>query len=265
MAIERLKPIFETIDSPAIAVSGGVDSITLAHVATSLVHCGKVVLFHAISPAVPASATKRVENIARQKGWSLKIIEAGEFSDPRYRDNPLNRCYFCKSNLYTRIRQHTDAVILSGTNLDDLGDFRPGLLAASEAGVRHPFVEAKVTKREIRQIARANGLGQVSELPAQPCLASRVETGIAIAAKDLALAEEVEAMIAAMLGPGNIRCRITRNGVRLELPQEHLGKAQEANFKTLLKQVSNRCNEAGRVLRGHEIYRQGSAFIKDIP
>jgi uncharacterized protein len=221
-----------------------------------------VTLYHAISPAVPAGATTRVKAHARDYGWLLTVIEAGEFSDQRYRGNPVNRCYFCKSNLYDRIRQHTDATILSGANLDDLGEYRPGLLAAKEANVRHPFIEADITKQEIRQIARALGLDQVAELPAQPCLASRVETGIFIDAQDLALAEEVEAMIATALGPGDIRCRITPKGVRLELSEDHLSKLENEAFATLLVRVTDCCTQAGKGFEGPSIYQRGSAFIK---
>lgn len=262
MALRKLQRVLNTIENPAIAVSGGVDSITLAYVANELANCSEVTLYHAVSPAVPASATKRVKDLARDKGWQLTLMEAGEFSDQRYRDNPVNRCYFCKSNLYGRIRQHTDATILSGANLDDLGDYRPGLLAASEAGVRHPFVEAKITKDHIRNIARKHGLDQVADLPAQPCLASRVETGIAIEAEDLALAEEVEAMIAKVLGPGDIRCRITPKGVRLELPEDHRCRIENEDFDALFNQVSILCNRAGRAIQGHSVYQKGSAFIK---
>ena len=158
-----------------IAVSGGVDSMTLAHVAHRL---RPVRMVHAISPAVPEQATVRVRDHAARQGWHLTLIDAGEFDDPRYRANPLERCYFCKSNLYDRIAELVGGMIASGTNADDLSDFRPGLRAAGERGVIHPFVEAHIDKAAIRELARAMGLEDIADLPAQPCLASRVETGL---------------------------------------------------------------------------------------
>ena len=168
----------------AIAVSGGVDSMTLAYLA----HRGNgddILTVHAVSPAVPAHATERVKAHAARAGWRLAIIGAGEFDDPHYRDNPVDRCYFCKTNLYDRIRGLAPGVIASGANLDDLGDYRPGLLAAAERDVLHPFIEAGMSKADVRSLSRSLGLSNIAELPAQPCLASRVETGIAIDADDL--------------------------------------------------------------------------------
>ena len=114
-------------------------------------------MLHAVSPAVPPHATARVRAHAGLEGWNLAVADAGEFADPRYRANPVDRCFFCKSNLYDRIRSVTQATVASGTNLDDLGDFRPGLKAASQRGVVHPFVEAGIDKAAVREIARLGG------------------------------------------------------------------------------------------------------------
>ena len=108
---------------------------------------------------------------AETAGWRLRIIGAGEFDDPDYLKNPVNRCYFCKSNLYARIVTATDAVICSGANTGDLGDYRPGLGAAAEKQVRHPFIEAGIDKPVIRALAAKRGLDDLAVLPAQPCLA----------------------------------------------------------------------------------------------
>ena len=128
----------------------------------------------------------------RRFGWRLTEVDAGEFADPAYRANPVNRCYFCKTNLYDRIAHVTEGPIASGANLDDLGDYRPGLIAAAEHRVRHPFVEAGMDKAAVRALARDFDLADISELPAQPCLSSRVETGIAISASDLAFVARME-------------------------------------------------------------------------
>ena len=146
---------------------------------------------------------------------------AGEFDDPRYRDNPVNRCYFCKTNLYDRIRTLTAGAIASGANLDDLGDYRPGLMAAAERAVVHPFIEAGMDKAAVRALARRLGLAEVAELPAQPCLSSRVETGIAIEPADLAFIDLVETRLAAQAPAGMaLRCRVTQAGIAIEAGEE---------------------------------------------
>ena len=146
----------------AIAVSGGVDSMTLAAFAHRLHQSGgmgPVEMIHAVSPAVPPAATERVRARASREGWRLTVTGAGEFDDSRYRDNPVNRCYFCKTNLYDRIRALTGGAIASGANLDDLGDYRPGLLAAAERAVVHPYIEAGMDKAAVRALARATRAG----------------------------------------------------------------------------------------------------------
>src|SRR5882757_3769226 len=167
------------LDDAAVAVSGGVDSMTLAVVAHRTRHAATT-MFHAVSPAVPPEATDRVRRYARREGWDLQVFDAGEFGDANYLSNPVNRCFHCKTHLYGAIADRTSATLLSGTNIDDLGDFRPGLAAARTFDVRHPLVEVGIDKAAIRAISSDLGLRDLAELPAAPCLASRVETGIAI-------------------------------------------------------------------------------------
>ena len=189
----RLGAVLDGCGTMAIAVSGGVDSMTLAAFAHRR-SPASVTAIHAVSPAVPTAATQRVRDLAAAEGWTLIVTGAGEFEDARYRANPVNRCYFCKTNLYDRIKGLTPHRIASGANLDDLGDYRPGLLAAAEHDVVHPYIEAGMGKSAVRALARKLGLGDIAELPAQPCLSSRVETGIAIDAQDLAFVETVESI-----------------------------------------------------------------------
>lgn len=258
---ERLRAVLQGQKRLALAVSGGVDSLTLAHAVQRLaVQVPQV--FHAVSPAVPAEATARVRRHAEAKGWSLTVIEAGEFADPDYLRNPVNRCYFCKSNLYARIAGVTGATIASGANLDDLGDFRPGLTAAAERQVIHPFVMAGMGKPDIRRMAAGFGLADVQDLPAQPCLASRIETGLPVRAGDLAFVSQVETALSALAGPGDHRCRITRQGVRIEL-QPHL--LEDAGLLMQLSESANQlCAAEGRALAGITAYRRGSAFLHDL-
>ncbi|WP_442581720.1 adenine nucleotide alpha hydrolase [Mesorhizobium sp. ASY16-5R] len=256
-AAERLAERLGRFETLAIAVSGGVDSMTLATFAHRLGR-PSITVIHAVSPAVPREATERVRDLASAEGWQTIITGAGEFDDPRYRDNPVNRCYFCKTNLYDRIRCLTPHVTASGANLDDLGDYRPGLMAAAEREVVHPFVEAQMTKAEVRALARRLGLAYIAELPAQPCLASRVETGIAIDANDLAFVESTERRLAGLAAKGaTLRCRITHGGVVLELGDDALPRRVE-----LEKIVAALCAESGRRFAGARAYNRGSMFVR---
>lgn len=262
-ARQRLDAILRAIPGPlAVAVSGGVDSLTLMAVAAA-VRREPTAAVHATSPAVPEAATLRVRQLATDRGWQLRVIDAGEFADPRYRANPLNRCYFCKTNLFAAMRMAApDAVLATGTNTDDLGDFRPGLAAAREHGVRQPFVDAGIGKAAIRAIARAEGLPEIAALPAQPCLASRIETGIAVLADDLAFVSAIERTLTDRLGPGDHRCRITRSGVVAQVPAGcvPLGDAQaRADLERALAAL---CARTGRRFAGLEAYRRGSAFLR---
>ncbi len=253
---QRLAAAIGRHQSLSVAVSGGVDSLTLATFAHQLGEA-EVEVIHAVSPAVPPSATKRVRALAEAEGWPLIITGAGEFSDPRYRDNPVDRCYFCKTNLYQRICELTPNVIASGANLDDLGDFRPGLKAASERDVVHPFIEAGMNKAAVRALARRQGLEGVSDLPAQPCLASRIETGIAIDAADLAFVDLVETSLAKVAPPNvTLRCRITRAGVVIEVGQE------VEDLVALTGMASAFCEDYGRSFAGVGRYRRGSMFVR---
>ena len=258
---DRLRGVLQAQQGLALAVSGGVDSLTLAHAVARL--AGQVPqVFHAVSPAVPAEATARVRRHAEAQGWHLTLIEAGEFADPDYLRNPVNRCYFCKSNLYARIAGATDATIASGANLDDLGDFRPGLTAAAERQVIHPFVLAGMGKAEIRCLAAGFGLADVQALPAQPCLASRIETGLPVRADDLGFVARVEAALAALAGPGDHRCRITRKGVRIEVEPRLLDDA--GLMERVAAEVTRLAAAEGRALAAITPYRRGSAFLHDL-
>jgi len=261
-AAERaIADLLRGIGPAVVAVSGGVDSMTLAHLAARHVPAD-VSMVHAISPAVPAAATARVREHARGHEWRLAVIDAREFADPRYRANPVDRCYFCKANLYRAIAGSFEGLILSGTNRDDLGDYRPGLRAAAEEGVRHPFVEAGIGKDDIRTLARALHLDDLADLPAAPCLSSRIETGVAIAPADLALVETVEEMLRSALGPIDLRCRVAAGGVRIEIGGDGPAELLSAATVRVRHSVEETVARSGHRFLGYGPYRRGSAFLR---
>jgi uncharacterized protein len=242
----------------AIAVSGGVDSMMLAFVAGRYSRAA-VTVVHAVSPAVPAAATRRVEAYAGRYNWALRCIDAGELADPDYRANPSDRCYYCKSTLYSAIRSVIQVTIASGTNVDDLQDYRPGLAAARLHGVIHPFVEAGFAKADIYTLARTHGLDDLAALPAQPCLASRIETGITVDPESLGFIEMVESDLGVLL-PASVplRCRITASGVFIECGEVPDGHAAQC----IDERLTRLCSDAGRVYAGIRPYRRGSAFLR---
>jgi uncharacterized protein len=205
----------------AVAVSGGIDSLTLATLAARRLG-DRAEMFHSLTASVPAEATERTRELAASGGWRLRIIDANEFARDEYVSNPVDRCFYCKQSLYAEIARHTTAQVLSGANADDLGEYRPGLDAAREAGARHPFVDAGVDKATIRRIARALGLGELAEIPASPCLSSRVETGIGITPPLLRKIHAAERAIRSRVSAASVRCRVRAAGIVIEIDASSL-------------------------------------------
>lgn len=271
--LARLQAVLLRLDAPkiAVAVSGGIDSLTLAAVAAPLLGV-RLTLHHATSPAVPQQATDRTRELADRLGTALVLFDAGEFDDPRYRANPANRCFFCKTNLYGAIvarLRGSDTLVLSGTNTDDLDDYRPGLQAADAHGVRHPFVEAGISKAMLRRIAPLAGLGDLADLPSAPCLSSRIETGLFIEPATLALVHAVEQLVSAQLGhdargPRTVRCRVRRDGLVIELDPVSLQSVQAGCEDAIRSAVARAVADAGEPARALRFaaYRTGSAFLR---
>ena len=203
-----------------VALSGGVDSAVVAK-AASLSEC-KMTAATARSASVSALEQNDAEQFARLIGIEHRWVEPNELHDADYLRNDERRCYFCKSRLYAAIAQSfPQHLILSGTNFDDLGDYRPGLQAAEEASVRAPLAELEIGKSGVRQLARLWQLS-VADKPASPCLSSRVAYGVAVTPERLARIEQAERLLRD-LGWSEFRVRLHADEMaRIEIPASSL-------------------------------------------
>jgi len=163
----------------AVAYSGGIDSTVVAQAAYDALGSAAIAVT-AVSESLAAGELEEAQELAQKIGIRHRVIRTEEFADPNYRRNDSDRCYFCKSELYGRLSGMLDElaveVIASGANTDDMGDYRPGLRAASEHGVRHPLQECGLSKADVRALARGWGL-PTWDKPATPCLSSRIAYG----------------------------------------------------------------------------------------
>ena len=263
--LKRLNTVLEATSPRLVACSGGVDSMLLA----TLAHRQKpeeTIVVHAVGPAVPAAASTRIKRWAHQEKWQLQLVNAGEFDDPEYLANPVNRCFHCKKNLYRTLREireqlDSSSVLLSGTNLDDLDEFRPGLEAAKQAGVRHPFVEASITKPQLREIARLSAL-PFADLPAAPCLASRLYTGTTVQADLLRLIDHTEEWIREQTGLAVVRCRIHQQEMRVEVENPSVMEKHLELVHHLRARVLEASDHINSVVIDPKPYQPGRAFVR---
>ena len=230
---DRLLEILRGLESAAVAFSGGIDSTVVARAAHEALG-DRAVAVTADSPSVPRAELEDARRLAEQIGIRHHIVATAEFEDTDYVRNDGSRCYYCKSELYDQIEmllpQFGVKVICSGANLDDMGDYRPGLKAAAEHAVRHPLQEAGFTKADVRALAKAWGL-PTWDKPASPCLSSRLAPGVEATPERTGRVEAAEAYLRS-LGLRECRVRLHEGELaRIEVPLAALPRFAEPDVR----------------------------------
>ncbi len=229
-------------DSCLIAYSGGVDSVLLAKVAHGELG-ERMLAVIADSPSLPRRELQEAKDLAEEFAFPLEIVSTAEFNNPAYQANPVNRCYFCKHELFTHLRALAQArgfqVLAYGENASDAGDWRPGGQAAGEFAVRAPLSEAGLSKEEVRAFSRELGL-PTADKPAMPCLSSRIPYGETVTPRKVKMIELAENTLRE-LGFSEVRVRHHEAGplARIEvLPAEVPRLQADETFESIQASLS---------------------------
>jgi pyridinium-3,5-biscarboxylic acid mononucleotide sulfurtransferase len=230
--LDRMRALFAPMRSVIVAFSGGVDSTFVLKVAYDTIG-DRVLALTTTSPTMPDEDRQSALAMAQLIGARHLIVESNELEIPGYSANPINRCYLCKHNLFTvceaKAAEFDIDEIVDGLNLDDLHDYRPGMQAASEKRVRHPLVEAELSKAEIRELSHAMGL-PTWDRPASPCLSSRFPYGTTITPEGLAKVAAGERLLHS-IGFKVARVRFHGDVARLELERSEIARIFEPQLR----------------------------------
>jgi uncharacterized protein len=256
--LERLSAHLRGLGSALVCYSGGVDSAFVLAAATRELG-ERAVGMTAVSPSLPPGELDQASQLAREIGAVHRVVESREMDDPHYVANASNRCFYCKSELYRIAEAKRDewhlAAILNGTNCDDLGDYRPGLQAAQEAGVKSPLVECGFTKADVREGAKSFGL-KTWDKPAAACLSSRIPYGTSVTSERLSQIGGFEADLK-KLGFRQVRVRYHDKLARVELDLSELARAIDPAARSAIVEAGKR-NGFQYVTLDLAGYRQGS-------
>ena len=255
--LTNLKNILLEMGEVTVAYSGGVDSTFLLKVATDILKT-KCLGVLAVSPTFPSREYERAIRTAKSMGALVQVIYTHELEDDNFVKNPVNRCYFCKSELFDSIGKIAEEErfnnFIDGSNFDDLGDHRPGMKALKERNVRSPLQEAGLTKDEIREFSKEMGL-PTWDKDALACLSSRFPYGERISRQKLKMVDEAENFLTDM-GFRYIRARHKDNSVNIEVAPEQVSRLMEADTRS---RVEDYLRSIGyeHVIIDPEGYRQG--------
>ena len=221
--LAQLKTLFAEMEQALIAYSGGVDSTLVAKIAYDVLGT-RALAVTAISPSLLPEELAEAKEQASEIGILHQVVQTHEMDNPNYTTNPINRCYFCKSELHDTLKPLATQLgypyVVDGVNADDLRDYRPGIQAAKERGVRSPLAELGVTKAEVRQLSQYLGLSWWDK-PAQPCLSSRFPYGEEITVGKLQRVGRAEIYLH-KLGFKHLRVRSEGDTAKIELPPEQI-------------------------------------------
>lgn len=221
---EKLADLLRGYQTVVLGYSGGVDSVFLAHVCQQVLGPKKYIACLAVSPSLAKREYEEAVNNSRDLGLQVEVFQSTEFDNPDFLKNDPQRCFYCKSDLFTHLEEFRKQKgyhhILYGGNVDDLGDYRPGHRAAEKYGALAPMAIAGLTKQEIRELSRHFKLPTFNK-PAMPCLSSRLPYGNEVTEKKLSMVEKAEDVLA-RAGFSNFRVRHEGDTARVEVPLEEL-------------------------------------------